>query len=41
MINISLESSNVKNKRLSFEYTKQMTREHEYFQKNINEKDQL
>ena len=41
MINISSQSSNIKNKRSIFEYIKQMTEEHEYFQKNINEKDQL
>ena len=41
MINISSETSNIKNKRSSFEYTKQMTGEHEYFQKNINKKDEL
>ena len=41
MRNISLQSSNMKNKRPSFEYIRQMTREHEYFQHNINEKDQL
>ena len=41
MMNISSQSSNIKNKRSSFEYIKQMTREHEHFQKDINEKDQL
>ena len=41
MMNISSQSSNIKNKRSSFEYIKQMTRKHEYFQKDINEKDQL
>ena len=40
MINISFQSNNVKNKRSSFAYIKQITREHEYFQ-NINENDQL
>ena len=41
MRNMSSESSNIKNKCSSFEYIKQITRWHEYFQKNINEKDQL
>ena len=41
MINISSQSSNMENKRSSFEYIQQMTREHKYFQNNINEKDQL
>ena len=41
MINIYLQSSNIKNKRSSFEYIKQMTWQYEYLQKNINEKDQI
>ena len=41
MIKISSQSSSIKHKRSFFEYIKQMTREYEYFQKNINEKDQL
>ena len=40
MINISWQSSNIKTKRSAFEYIKQTTREHEYFQENINKKDQ-
>ena len=30
MINMSLQSSNIKNKRSSFEYIKLMTRDYEY-----------